>query len=204
VIVHDDVQLSQFLYGVDGTLKLNDFNRAEIMLYDENRGEYCRYKNGGGYGNYRAPEEWADKPLNEKIDVYSFGNNVYGMLTGLEPFYTLDDDSVVQKRMKRGETPFIDERYRKRSYAERKLAELLDGCWAFNPDGRISIFEAREFLMEAVKENAKIMEAEKKKKKEEEEEEEEEKKKKEKAEREAQKEIAELEGGEEGEKKAKF
>jgi hypothetical protein len=33
VIVHDDVQLSQFIASKDGYLKLNDFNRAEIMLW---------------------------------------------------------------------------------------------------------------------------------------------------------------------------
>jgi serine/threonine protein kinase len=33
VIVHDDIQLSQFLASKDGYLKLNDFNRAEIMLW---------------------------------------------------------------------------------------------------------------------------------------------------------------------------
>lgn len=50
VIVHDDIQLSQFLLHVDGTLKLNDFNRAEIMRFDPITGTYCRYQNGRGPG----------------------------------------------------------------------------------------------------------------------------------------------------------
>jgi hypothetical protein len=33
VIVHDDIQLPQFLASKEGYLKLNDFNRAEIMLW---------------------------------------------------------------------------------------------------------------------------------------------------------------------------
>jgi hypothetical protein len=33
VIVHDDIQLPQFLASEEGYLKLNDFNRAEIMLW---------------------------------------------------------------------------------------------------------------------------------------------------------------------------
>jgi hypothetical protein len=33
VIVHDDIQLGQFLASKEGFLKLNDFNRAEIMLW---------------------------------------------------------------------------------------------------------------------------------------------------------------------------
>lgn len=51
VIVHDDVQLSQFLYDPNGTIKLNDFNRAEIMLWDDEREQYCRYRNNPGNGN---------------------------------------------------------------------------------------------------------------------------------------------------------
>jgi len=47
VIVHDDIQLSQFLIDSNGKLKLNDFNRAEVMLFDEEKGQYCRYRNGG-------------------------------------------------------------------------------------------------------------------------------------------------------------
>mmetsp|Transcript_60308 Transcript_60308/g.72499 ORF Transcript_60308/g.72499 Transcript_60308/m.72499 type:complete len:331 (-) Transcript_60308:20-1012(-) len=68
VIVHDDIQLCQFLRNKAGVMKLNDFNRAEIMLFDEEKGEYCRYKNGAAYGNYRSPEEFSDSLLNEKIE----------------------------------------------------------------------------------------------------------------------------------------
>lgn len=47
-------------------------------------------------GQYRAPEENRDDYLDEKIDVYSFGNNIYGLLTGLWVFYDTDDDEAVQ------------------------------------------------------------------------------------------------------------
>jgi serine/threonine protein kinase len=51
-IVHNDVQLAQFLFSADKSiLKLNDFNRAEFMLWDDEHQEYCRYKNGRGHGN---------------------------------------------------------------------------------------------------------------------------------------------------------
>lgn len=52
VIVHQDVQLSQFLWTEDKSLlKLNDFNRAEVMLWDEEKQEYCTYGEGVGHGN---------------------------------------------------------------------------------------------------------------------------------------------------------
>ena len=52
VIVHQDIQLGQFLYNADKSrVKLNDFNRAEVMLWDEEAKEYCRYHEGPGNGN---------------------------------------------------------------------------------------------------------------------------------------------------------
>lgn len=53
VIIHDDIQLSQFLW-TDETktaVKLNDFNRAEVMFWDEDHEEYCKYRNGKGHGD---------------------------------------------------------------------------------------------------------------------------------------------------------
>jgi serine/threonine protein kinase len=51
VIVHDDIQLSQFLISPNGQLKLNDFNRAEIMLWNDKDQEYCKYRNHPGGGD---------------------------------------------------------------------------------------------------------------------------------------------------------
>ena len=113
VIVHDDIQLCQYLFVGDGlTIKLNDFNRAEVMLYDEKKGDYCRYQNGHGAGDYRAPEEYRDGHLNEKIDVWSLGNNIYALLTGLWIFYDEADDTYdkIQKRIMDGDIPYIDSR----------------------------------------------------------------------------------------------
>ena len=45
-------QLGQFLFNSDKSLvKLNDFNRAEFMLYDQKGNEYCKYGEGHGAGN---------------------------------------------------------------------------------------------------------------------------------------------------------
>ena len=148
VIVHDDIQLCQWLKTRDGVLKLGDFNRAEIMFYDEENERYCKYNNGKGYGNYRAPEEFDARDLNEQIDVYSMGNNVYGLLTGLWVFYENEDDGVVQDKVIKGKSPFIDERYRTRSYIEGRLVEIMERCLEFKPDKRATIFEVVEFLRE--------------------------------------------------------
>lgn len=118
-IVHDDIQLPQYLLNKEKTmLKINDFNRAEFMLFDETTQKYCRYRNGQGNGNvrvlfligrskeirqcshlllflqWRSPEEYKDGLLNEKIDIWSLGNNMYALLTGLNPIYWTNTDGV--------------------------------------------------------------------------------------------------------------
>lgn len=55
IIVHDDIQLPQYLLNKEKTmLKINDFNRAEFMLFDETTQKYCPYQNGKGNGNVCA------------------------------------------------------------------------------------------------------------------------------------------------------
>lgn len=156
VIVHDDVQLCQWLFvgekGLNGwpALKLIDFNRAVVMQWNQAEKIYCKYKNGGGNGQYRSPEEFSDQPLNEKIDVYSLGNNFYALLTGLWNFYQWEDDEVVQKKIIKRETPYIDPRYRNRSLEEGALVEIMEKCWAFDPDDRPDVFQVVAFLRDAI------------------------------------------------------
>eukprot|EP00538_Stauroneis_constricta_P012966 CAMPEP_0119572508 /NCGR_PEP_ID=MMETSP1352-20130426/44656_1 /TAXON_ID=265584 /ORGANISM="Stauroneis constricta, Strain CCMP1120" /LENGTH=600 /DNA_ID=CAMNT_0007622193 /DNA_START=27 /DNA_END=1829 /DNA_ORIENTATION=+ len=156
LIIHDDVQLCQWLRLENGKLKLGDFNRAEIPAYNATSGQYCKYQNGEVFGNYRSPEEFADLPLTEGLDMFSFGNNIYALLTGLWVFYENSDDEVVHKKLIEGEIAYIDPRYEQRSYGEKKLVEILRRCWEYNPEKRINIFQAVEMLREAVKENAKL------------------------------------------------
>lgn len=152
VIVHDDIQLPQFLFSGENKIKLNDFNRGEAMLYDETAGEYCRYKNGPGGGDWRAPEEYADDKLNEKIDVWSFGNNVYSVLTGLWVYYWEDDYKEIKKLIQDGKKSPIDPIYRSRSFIEGKLADIIEKCWTEDPDKRPSIFEIVDDLRAVKKE----------------------------------------------------
>jgi hypothetical protein len=55
-------------------------------------------------------------------------------------------------RVKNGEATYIDQRYKTRSLAEAKLVEIIELCYAQEPDNRPSIFEVAEFLRKALKE----------------------------------------------------
>lgn len=88
VIVHQDMQLSQYLWTEDKSkLKLNDFNRAEFLLWDEDSGEYCRYYEGRGQGTVRTPPihyisssknftENQDLPTHSSLYTFFFSINV--------------------------------------------------------------------------------------------------------------------------------
>lgn len=100
---------------------------------------------------YRAPEEYDEDYLNEQIDVFSFGNNIFGLLTGLWVFYDVDDDGVVQRKVIGGTRAYIDPRWKKRSYIESKLVEVMEKCWIPDVDKRIDIFGAVRELREIKK-----------------------------------------------------
>ena len=90
------------------------------------------------------------------MDVYSFGNNIYALLTGLWPFHDVKDNGEVQQRIKDGELPFVDSRFEDGSYAEQKLVQVLQRCWIYNPADRADIFEVVALLKEGVEANNKI------------------------------------------------
>ena len=63
---------------------------------------------------------------------------------------------VLQKKIIDKEIAYIDPRYRTRSYAEGKLVEIMEKCWAYEADDRIDIFEAVRLLREAAAENRRL------------------------------------------------
>ena len=86
--------------------------------------------------------------MDEQIDVYSMGNNVYTLLTGLWPFYEYKKSSVVKPKIKNGERPFVDERYRTRSFIESRLVTIMERMWEYRPEDRPTIFEVVQYLYE--------------------------------------------------------
>jgi len=152
MIVHDDIDLGQYLRTTDGRIKLNDFNRAKIQLWDPIQKKYCKYYNGHIGGKMRAPEEFVPDILDEKIDIFSLGNSFYGLLTGLWPHY-YDDNEASQRKVMRGIMPYIDKRWKDNSFAEGQLVRAIEMCHHREPDDRADIFSLVDFLREAVDEN---------------------------------------------------
>lgn len=165
-IVHGDLWIAQFLpttnwthgvpLGGEQILKFNDFNRAEAMLWDEEHQEYCKYERGQGGGDWRSPEEFSSNPLDEKVDIFAMGINIFTLVTGYYIFPELGSSQEVRQKLREGYVPAFDERLLKRSFAERKLAEIAMLCFEFNPKKRISADELLHLLREAKAENEQL------------------------------------------------
>jgi serine/threonine protein kinase len=109
------------------------------------------------YIKWRAPEEYLDYPLNEKIDVWGLGLNMYSLLTGVNPFYNDTTDEEVQQKVSDGETPYIDPRYRSNmSFADGQLVEIMERCWVYDPDDRPDVFEIARQLTAALESNIQV------------------------------------------------
>jgi serine/threonine protein kinase len=89
---------------------------------------------------YRAPEEKLDLPQDEKVDVWALGGQLYGLLTGLRPYYW-DDWRGFKKKVRKGIRPYVDKRYYNRSYAETELIKIMKQTWEKDAESRISIFD---------------------------------------------------------------
>jgi hypothetical protein len=71
-------------------------------------------------------------------------------MTGLWVFYDEPRTAQIQKRIKNGETAYIDPRWKERSVEEAKMAEAIEWCHQYNPDDRPTIFQLVDFLKQAV------------------------------------------------------
>lgn len=150
VIVHGDYHPDQHLLSAKGQLKLNDFNNGEFLHWNDVDERYCYYSRQFG-GTYKAPEEFSGGYCNQEVDTWSFGNNIYGLLTGLYPMYETYSHSEVRERFLNHELPYVDPRYRSRSYIEGRLVEIMEKCWAYEPEDRASIFDVVIFLQETLR-----------------------------------------------------
>lgn len=76
------------------------------------------------------------------------GAMIFGLLTGLFPFYTEWDMHTIEDIISEGTRPYIDPRYKTRSYIEGRLVEIMEQCWENLPENRVSIFDVVAHLQE--------------------------------------------------------
>lgn len=130
-ISHTDITPSQFVV-LNGTLKLNDFNRARFITFDERNGKACAFRVGMNPGKYRSPEEYAYEDETEKIDVYAIGNVFYSLLTESWPYHELPEEEA-QDRIRKGEHPDLSMFVNTTNPYEKILVEATIWSWTKDP-----------------------------------------------------------------------
>lgn len=170
-IVHADLQAKQYLVDSQtGHVYLNDFNRCRFISKkdieidtsnntkqlandgdDANAVESCPLYIPTAPGSSRAPEEYDMAPLSEKLDVYSAGNVLYGIITGNRPWNDERGKSV-KTAIQRGERPQVNETIRNtHGTVDAELVRLLDRVYEADPIKRASakqVVEELEALLE--------------------------------------------------------
>jgi hypothetical protein len=150
-IVHADIQAKQFLFDPVEGVKINDFNRCRILPINNSTGEICKLKIPSAPGGNRSPEEYELLKIDEKIDLYSAANVMYGILTGHRPHENKLKNEL-RKMVMKGKKPEIHKDFRKPGTIEAVLADIVDNAYSLDPKARWSAKKVVEKL-ESVLEN---------------------------------------------------
>ena len=92
-VVYRDLKPENILLDNEGHIRLTDFglSKSGLDTSDGRTESFC------GTPEYLAPEIIRDKNYGFSVDWYSFGIVLYEMLTGVNPFKTNEDLSLVEK-----------------------------------------------------------------------------------------------------------
>lgn len=140
-IVHADVQSGQFLVSPSGDIKVNDFNRCRFMAHYKTSGASCKFAIPTAPGKNRSPEEYKEDYLDEKLDVYSGANILYGIITGQRAWSQFSSTDT-KKYVKEGAIPFIPNEFRQANPLNAALANVTELAYEVDPAKRISAREA--------------------------------------------------------------
>ena len=104
-----------------------------------------KYHELAGDIQYCSPEMFRNEGYTEKTDIWSLGIVMYHLMTGDFPFYSNDDDELMNKILL-GHIAFIGKRFRRLSLP---AMDLLKRCLAVDYNKRISAQDAfnHEFFL---------------------------------------------------------
>ena len=95
----------------------------------------------------RSPEEYSNKALSEKIDVFAFGNLIYFLLTYRRPFAEYRS-RLAHKMVSNGTRPVIPEHIRKSSDKNIIiLLRIMKLCHDQDPDKRPTMQEIEDIIV---------------------------------------------------------
>lgn len=98
-------------------------------------------------GSFKPPEEYKGGYVDTSADVWPMGNLIFALLTGLKPYYTESEESKIMQ-MTQEAPPYLDPRYKTRSFIEGRLVLIMEKCHKMEPSERVDIFEVVRYLRE--------------------------------------------------------
>jgi len=140
-IIHRDLKPTNLLVDENWTVKICDFGLSAVRR-QENITD-----NGIAPGTplWMSPEVLQGKPLNEKVDLYSYGIVLWEMLTGEEPYGDHDSyNTFVKAICNDNERPELPEDM------HQSLKNLLELCWHREPEKRPTFDLIIELLDDAM------------------------------------------------------
>ena len=146
-ISHTDMTADQYLW-FDGKFRLNDFNRARFIRWNEKKQEACPFWIAAAPGKHRSPEEYKeDLPLTEKIDVYSAGNILWQILVGSEEIPLARKSKDAKKQVIAGDVHISEESFkRKLDDKEKTILNAKEMCHIYDPKKRRTAAEVEKYL----------------------------------------------------------
>uniref|UniRef100_A0A164XUE8 Protein kinase domain-containing protein n=1 Tax=Daucus carota subsp. sativus TaxID=79200 RepID=A0A164XUE8_DAUCS len=132
-IVHFDLKCDNLL------VDLNDPARPKCKVTDFGLSKIKRktFVSGGLNGTlpWMAPELRTGKKVSEKVDVFSFGIVLWEILTGEEPYKSIDNDTFYGGIFNNTLRPAIP------SYCDPEWKKLMEQCWDSDPTVRPTFTE---------------------------------------------------------------
>mmetsp|Transcript_55829 Transcript_55829/g.167323 ORF Transcript_55829/g.167323 Transcript_55829/m.167323 type:complete len:516 (-) Transcript_55829:145-1692(-) len=152
--MHMDYMVRQHLV-VNGTLKLSDFNRGQFVTKQRSEGgrsssvvNLCTSGDAWMDGTFRSPEEYLGLPLTAKAQVFSLGNILQSILTGVRWWNGVKDDEARDRIKKSGRYEMPRAVIDSRDPIDVALRNMTMRCLKQNPKDRPSAMEVAMFLRE--------------------------------------------------------
>ena len=129
-LIHRDISPENILLNTQGICKLSDFG---IAVASRQQPDYW-----AGKLTYMAPEQLFDRPIDERIDIFSLGCVAYQLLTGIPLVYPIprlnleEQINSVKKQLATG----IIAPHEVRQDIPPELSEIVKKMLAVNPEQR--------------------------------------------------------------------